>query len=76
MLLRLSPRSRNALAFIYDLAVTALAWWLAFWLRYNLEDSREFFPAYSYSVPWVVALHAILFWRMTGFSAASRQCRP
>ncbi len=64
ILLRLRPRTRNALAFCYDLIVTGGAWWLAFWLRYNLEDSGEFLPAYLYSVPWVVAIHAVLFWRM------------
>lgn len=30
MLLKLSARARNALAFVYDLGVTAAAWWLAF----------------------------------------------
>jgi len=64
ILLRLSAPLRNALAFTYDLVVAAGGWWLAFWLRYNLEDSREFFPAYAYSVPWVVVIHAVLFWKM------------
>lgn len=62
--LKLSPRARNSLAFTYDLLVTAAGWWFAFWLRYNLEDSREFFPAYAYSVPWVLLIHGALFWRM------------
>ena len=63
-ILGLSTRTRNALAFVYDVVVTAVAWWLAFWFRYNLEDTREFMPAYAYSVPWVMVIHSVIFWKL------------
>lgn len=32
----------NLLAFVLDIALVALGWWLAFWLRFNLDTPDEF----------------------------------
>ena len=61
---KFGPGARNALAFVHDLMVTALAWWLAFWLRFNLEVPEEFLRAFASSLPWVILLHGVLFWKL------------
>lgn len=58
------PGTRNALAFLHDLVVTALAWWMAFWVRFNLEIPEDFLHSFESSLPWVISLHALLFWRL------------
>lgn len=61
---RFRPGTRNALAFLHDLVVTALAWWMAFWMRFNLEIPEDFLHAFESSLPWVIGLHGLLFWRL------------
>jgi len=63
-LLQLGPRARNALAFLHDIAATAVAWWLAFWLRFNLEVPADFVHGFFFTLPWVVGLYGILFLAM------------
>src|SRR6218665_2493165 len=40
--------------FVADLALALLAWWLAFWLRFNLDIPEEFFQLALASSPWGV----------------------
>ncbi len=48
-----------------DLALTTVAWWLAFWLRFNLDTPDEFQVVMWQTVPWVLLAYAIslLGWR-------------
>ena len=47
--------SRQALlAASIDLALIALAWWLAFWLRFNLDTPDEFLAMMLKTLPWPV----------------------
>ncbi len=61
MLLKLGPRTRNALAFLHDIAATAVAWWLAFWLRFNLDVPADFVHWFFFTLPWVMGVYGLLF---------------
>ncbi len=64
MLLKLGSGTRNALAFAHDLVVSAGAWWLAYWFRFNLDVPAEFVRGFAHTLPWVVGIYAVLFWKM------------
>ena len=61
---RFGARARNTSAFAHDLIATGLAWWMAFWFRFNLEVPAEFRQVFAYSLPWVVILYGLLFWKL------------
>ena len=42
----------NLLAFVLDLMLVALGWWLAFWLRFNLDTPAEFQSMMVKTLPW------------------------
>ena len=42
-----------------DLLLVALAWWAAFWLRFNLDIPAEFAVLAFESTPWVLAAFAV-----------------
>jgi FlaA1/EpsC-like NDP-sugar epimerase len=54
---------RTLLAFVHDVAAAALAWVLAFWLRLNLELPTQFADVLIETLPLVVTVQALLFWR-------------
>jgi len=64
MLARFGARARNTFAFAHDLLAAAIAWWLAFWFRFNLDVPPEFRQVFAYSLPWVVILYGLLFWKL------------
>ncbi len=55
---------RSTLAFLHDVVVSALAWLFAFWLRFNLDIPSEYFRTALFTLPWVVLVNALLFWRL------------
>ncbi len=52
---------RTLLAFLHDLAVAALAWMLAFWLRFNFDTPSEHLAAATSALVWVLPLFGVLF---------------
>lgn len=58
-------RSTNYLQIATDAVLVMLAWWVAFWLRFNLEIPAEFEEIASRSMPWTVLAYAIG-WTLTG----------
>ena len=52
---------RRLVVFAHDLAAAALAWSLAFWLRFNLELPDEYATALVRGLPWVVAIYGAVF---------------
>ena len=52
---------RSLLAFVHDLAVVALAWLAAFWLRFNFEVPEDFRALAFQTFTWVLPLHGALF---------------
>ena len=55
---------RALLAFLHDVAAAALAWALAFWLRFNLDVPPEFREVLVGRLPGVAATHAAVFWAL------------
>jgi FlaA1/EpsC-like NDP-sugar epimerase len=53
---------RGLLAFLHDLGAAAIAWCLAFWLRFNLDVPEEYRRAMFACLPYVVLVHAAVFW--------------
>jgi FlaA1/EpsC-like NDP-sugar epimerase len=52
---------RTLAAFLHDLIAAALAWMLAFWLRFNFDIPAEFAASASHSLLWVLPLFGVLF---------------
>ena len=55
---------RAALASAHDVVASAVAWLAAFWLRFNFDIPSEFLKTALFTLPWVVAVNAVLFWRL------------
>jgi len=55
---------RASLAFGHDVVASGVAWIAAFLLRFNLEVPREFLMTALETLPWVVGINALLFWRL------------
>jgi FlaA1/EpsC-like NDP-sugar epimerase len=52
------------LAFLHDVVASAVAWLAAFWLRFNLDVPHEFLRTALVTLPWVMVVNALLFWRL------------
>ena len=61
MLERARYRVNVALAFLHDLVAAALAWCLAYWLRFNFEIPDAFQEAMLRSLVFAVPVQALLF---------------
>ena len=59
--MKLNPRT--LVIILHDIAVAALAWLGAYWLRFNLGLPPEFRMAAFSTLLWVVPLQAVVFWR-------------
>ncbi len=55
------PNWRNALAFIHDIAAAALAWTIAYLLRFNLDIPSEFVGAMGRNTLWLIPGQATIF---------------
>jgi len=55
--------SRTFLAFLHDIAASALAWVGAFWLYHNLTLPTTYLSSALTALIWVVPLQALIFWR-------------
>ncbi|MEO8145658.1 MAG: nucleoside-diphosphate sugar epimerase/dehydratase [Betaproteobacteria bacterium] len=55
---------RSLLAFLHDVVVSAAAWLAAFWLRFNLALPPEYLETALATLPWVVLVNALFFWRL------------
>jgi FlaA1/EpsC-like NDP-sugar epimerase len=53
---RLSPHHLvRPVHIVVDAALLFVAWWFAFWLRFNLDIPREYVPVAWKSLPWMLA---------------------
>ena len=55
---------RRAIVFLHDVVVAALAWMLAFWLRFNLDIPDEYLEVMWARLPWVLGVHVAVFWAL------------
>ncbi len=53
---------RAFLAFVHDVAASAVAWLTAYWLRFNLEIPEAHLEVAFASLAWVIMVHALAFW--------------
>jgi len=53
---------RRLLIFIHDVVAAALAWLLAYWLRFNLDVPPDYAQVMLERLPVVLAIHAGVFW--------------
>ena len=53
---------RGLLAFLHDVAAAAVAWCVAFWLRFNLEVPPDYLKAMLAHLPYVLVVHVAVFW--------------
>lgn len=74
---------RTAAAFFHDLCAIAIAWWLAFLLRFNFELPADYIQSALSSLIWVVPLFGGLFfvfglyrgiWRFASISDLQSLC--
>ena len=56
-------RYRSSLIVFHDVVATALAWLVAYWLRFNLTLPGEFVDDLLLSMLWVVPLQSLIFWK-------------
>jgi FlaA1/EpsC-like NDP-sugar epimerase len=52
---------RTVLAFLHDAVMCAVAWLIAFWLRFNFDDPQMYLGVALKSLPWVVAINVVIF---------------
>ena len=55
---------RPFLAFAHDVVASGVAWMAAYWLRFNLEVPPEHLKTALVTLPWVVGINTLLFWRL------------
>ena len=55
---------RAVLAFAHDVVASGVAWIAAFLLRFNLEIPSDYLATALSTMPWVMAMNALLFWRL------------
>jgi FlaA1/EpsC-like NDP-sugar epimerase len=57
--------ARASLAFLHDVAAAGVAWFAAYWLRFNLEmPPADFLRGAFDALPGVLAVHAVAFWSL------------
>jgi len=57
----MKPNWRIFLAFSHDILACGVAWFAAFWLRFNFEIPTAYIMLAFESLPWVLAVHAAIF---------------
>jgi FlaA1/EpsC-like NDP-sugar epimerase len=55
---------RRYIVFAHDLLAAGLAWLIAFWLRFNLDIPDDYREVMLSRLPWVLAVHAVVFWAL------------
>jgi FlaA1/EpsC-like NDP-sugar epimerase len=55
---------RRLLVFAHDVMAAGLAWMAAFWLRFNLDIPAEHEAQMIERLPWVLLIHAAVFWAL------------
>ncbi|MBS4096056.1 MAG: polysaccharide biosynthesis protein [Sulfuricella sp.] len=59
--MKTKPNPRTLLAFTHDIVAAALAWCLAYWLRFNLDIPEIYWDSMWRSLVWVMPAQALIF---------------
>lgn len=54
---------KKLVVFAHDVAAALLAWYAAYWLRFNLDVPPQYADSMLRSMAWVVPLQALAFWK-------------
>lgn len=57
------PQIRRLVAYIHDVSVAAVAWILAFVLRFNFSIPPEFDLVMWHTIPWILLIQSVIFWQ-------------
>jgi FlaA1/EpsC-like NDP-sugar epimerase len=60
----MNRNARTSLAFLHDIAATATAWLIAYWLRFNMDVPDFYVEVALNSLAVVVPIHVVLFWSL------------
>ena len=60
----LPTHPRTWTAILHDAAAAALAWWGAYWLRFNLDIPADYAAGMLRALAWVVPVQAVVFFGM------------
>jgi FlaA1/EpsC-like NDP-sugar epimerase len=55
---------RRTLVFCHDAAAAAVAWMIAFWLRFNFDVPHDYEALMTTRLPLVIAIHGLVFWML------------
>jgi len=55
---------RALLAFAHDVVASGVAWLAAYWLRFNLEVPPDYLGTALETLPLIIGVNALLFWRL------------
>lgn len=72
MLGKLRPNIRTSLALLHDTVAAALAWVVAYLLRFNFDIPDEYLFQLSNSLLWVVPFQLLVFWQFRLYRGAWR----
>ena len=53
---------RRLVVFVHDVLAAGIAWMAAFWLRFNFDVPSDYQELMLESLPWVLGIHAAVFW--------------
>ncbi len=56
------PHINTLIAMLHDLIAAALAWWLAYLLRFNFDLPADFRAELWHTMLWVIPLQGMVFW--------------
>lgn len=54
---------KTLLVFVHDVAVAAIVWFAAYWLRFNLDIPPQYVESMWKSMAWVVPFQTLIFWK-------------
>ena len=55
---------RRYIVYVHDVAAAGVAWLVAFWLRFNLDIPDDYREVMLTRLPWVLLVHALIFWAL------------
>ena len=64
-MIQLNRLSKRTLIVMHDLGMSMLAWFLSWWIRYNLAFPFPELELCLYSLPFIVLVQTIIYWRFS-----------